>query len=110
MPEPLYVCLLVLRRELQIPLGPPEQVLQHTALHAIHLIGQEALRGNAEVEADNFQRIKTYGGALSFDGIDGRLCDADLFSLENAACDLLPRSVFMFFDSFFDSSTKITSD
>lgn len=31
-------------------------------------------------------------------------------SLENAACDLLPRSVFMFFDSFFDSSTKITSD
>ena len=57
----------------------PSQVLQHTALHAIHLIGQEALRGNAEVEADNFQRIKTYGGALSFDGIDGRLCDADLF-------------------------------
>ena len=99
MPEPLYVCLLVLRRELQIPLGPPEQVLQHSALHAIHLIGQEALRGNAEVEADNFQRIKTYGGALSFDGIDGRLCDADLFGKRG-----------LFFDSFFDSSTKITSD
>ena len=79
MPEPLYVRLLVLRRELQKPIGPPEQVLQHTALHVIHLIGQEDLRGNAEMDADNFQRIEAYGGALSFDGIDGRLCDADLF-------------------------------
>ena len=78
MPEPLYVRLLVLRRELQKPLGPPEQILQHTALHAIHLIGQEDLRGNAETDADNFQRVEAYGGALSFDGIDGRLGDADL--------------------------------
>ena len=105
MPEPLYVCLLVLRRELQIPLGPPEQVLQHTALHAIHLIGQEALRGTAEVEADNFQRIRTYGVSMEL-----TVAFAMPISLENAACDLLPRSVFMFFDSFFDSSTKITSD
>lgn len=78
MPGPLYVRLLVLRRELQKPLGPPEQVLQHTALHTIYLIGQEDLWGNTEMDADNFQRVETYGGALSFDGIDGRLGDADL--------------------------------
>ena len=84
MPEPLYVCLLVLRRELQIPLGPPEQVLQHTALHAIHLIGQEALRGNAEVEADNFQRIKTYPGHPGQYG--GRATPGGLHTLQLHNC------------------------
>ena len=79
MPEPLYVRLLVLRRELQKPLAPPEQVLQHTTFHAIHLIGQEDMRGNAEVETNHFQRVEAYGGALRFNGVDSCFRNAEFF-------------------------------
>ena len=72
-----------------MPVGPPERASNTTRSARA---GTPAYRspcnpshrtGGSEGEcrggADNFQRIKTYGGALSFDGIDGRLCDADLF-------------------------------